>query len=248
MKSGKSFFKKISEKLGMFANIKAAIKNAEADTIWFFNVEYYLMLYLFLHKKPKQRIVCTFFLDGYHNGLVGKIKQFIFERAQKKIDHIIATGPSIAFKNCDYTYIPDYYYEPGKYDSFHDANKEDMAVCLGTMHDGKLLEDMVEAFSKNGYPLKVAGRFYNKERYENLKSMAAENVTIEDKCLDDSEYLELLSKAKYTVLPYDKSQYNTQTSGVMQEAVFVGTVVVSFNEILKGNAVDGVGFESFDKG
>ena len=163
MTSGKLFFKRLSEKMGMFKNIKAAVKNNDSDYIWFFNVEYYLMLYIFLHKKIRSKVICTFFLDGYHNGIVGKVKQWVFEKAQKKIDLIIATGPNLKFKNCKTVYVPDYYYIPDKYDALRNNPKEEKAVCLGTMNSGKQLEDMVEAFNKTGYPLYIAGRFFLSE-------------------------------------------------------------------------------------
>lgn len=241
------FIKKITNKLGMFSNIKKALKATDADEIWFFNVEYYLMLYLFLHKKPKQKVVCTMFLDGYHGGFVAKVKQWIFEKAQKKIDLIISTGSQIQFKNCEYTYIPDYYYIPEKYLRYTKKDKKEQCVCLGTMGNGKQLEELVKAFTDNGYPLLIAGRFYDKERLAALKESAGNNITIIDEYLSDEEYLTILGESKYVVLPYSPRQYSTQTSGVMQEAIFVDTVVVSYNEILSGNNVDGIGFDSFDK-
>ena len=241
----KSLFQKINDKLHMFSNIKKALRATDADTVWFFNVEYDLMLYLFLHRKPKRKIVCTFFLDGYHNGMVGKIKQWIFEKAQKKIDLIISTGPKLKFKNCKYEYIPDYYYIKDKYEVLRRKTKIDRAVCLGTMSGGKLLEDMVDAFNNNGYPLYVAGRFFDKNRLCNLNAVAKDNIVIEDKYLSDDDYFEILSTSRYTVLPYSKSQYNTQTSGVMQEAMFTDSIVVTFNDILEGNEMVGIGFEEF---
>ena len=247
MTSGKSFFKRLKEKAGMFKNIKAALKNNDSDYIWFFNVEYYLMLYIFLHKKSKNKIICTFFLDGYHNGFVGKVKQWVFEKAQKKIDLIIATGPNLKFKNCKTLYIPDYYYIPEKYDQVRSKAKEDKAVCLGTMNNGKKLEDMVEAFNSTGYPLYIAGRFFDKDRFMRLTEMAEDNIKIEDKYLSDEEYLDILSSARFTVLPYNPSQYNRQTSGVMQEAVFTDSIVVTFKDILDGNSVPGLGFSSWDQ-
>jgi hypothetical protein len=115
------------------------------------------------------------------------------------------------------------------------------------MNSGKQLEDMVEAFNKTGYPLYIAGRFFDKDRCKRLKDMAADNVTIEDRYLSDSEYLDIISKAKYTVLPYNPTQYNRQTSGVMQEAVFTGSIVVTYDDILKGNKVPGIGFRSWSE-
>ena len=247
MKGKNSFFEKIANKIHMFKNIGAAMKNADADTIWFFNSEYYLMLYLALHKKSTKRVVVTMFLDGYHGGFVNKVKQFIFEQAQKKIDMIIASGANFTFKNCDSIYIPDYYYEPAVYDYYKAQKKSDRCVCLGTMGAGKELDDLVEAFSKNGYPLHIVGRFYDKDWYEALKSKASDNITIEDRYLSEEDYMTLLSTSRYTVLPYNPAKYNTQTSGVMQEAVFTDTIVVAFEQVLNGNDTSGVSFLSWQQ-
>lgn len=263
MKGQTPFLEKITNKLHMFTNIKKAIKHANADILWFFNVEYYLMLYLFLHKKPKQRLVCTMFLDGYHAAkedgmkarIAARVKQWVFERAQKKIDLIIATGKQFAYKNCPYEYIPDYYDRRQLYKKYRDrvrnnGEKKDIAVCLGTMGNGKQLEEMTEAFLKAGYPLKIAGRFYDEERVERLKESARKsNGTIEivDKYLTKEEYLTLMAEAKYTVLPYSPINYASQTSGVMQEAVFLDTVPITYQAILSGNGIPGVGFNSWEQ-
>ncbi len=263
MKGKTPFLEKITNKLHMFTNIRNAIKHTDADILWFFNVEYYLMLYLFLHKKPKQKIVCTLFLDGYHADaqadskarFVAGVKQWVFEQAQKKISLIISTGKQFTFSNCRWEYIPDYYDKKGLYEPYRrrkssDAGKEERAVCLGTMGNGKQLEEMVKAFVRIGYPLTVAGRFYDQERVKALQTIARQSngkIEIQDRYLSQEEYLSLLARAKYTVLPYSPLNYATQTSGVMQEAVFVDTVPITYRAILEGNDIPGVGFESWEE-
>lgn len=263
MKGKTPFLEKITNKLHMFTNIRNAIKHTDADILWFFNVEYYLMLYLFLHKKPKQKIVCTLFLDGYHTDaqaggkarFVSCVKQWVFEQAQKKIDLIISTGKRFTFSNCRWEYIPDYYDKKGLYEPYRrrissDVGKEERAVCLGTMGNGKQLEEMVKAFVRIGYPLTVAGRFYDQERVRALQTIAEQGdgkIEIQDRYLSQEEYLSLLAGAKYTVLPYSPLNYATQTSGVMQEAVFVDTVPVTYRAILEGNDILGVGFDSWEE-
>lgn len=263
MKGKTPLWEKIANKLHMFQNIRSTLKHSDADILWFFNVEYYLMLYLFLHKKPKQKIVCTLFLDGYHAdasaGLKAKavagIKQWVFAQAQKKISLIISTGKNFTFQNCRWEYIPDYYdkkelYEPYRRREVSGTGKEERAVCLGTMGNGKQLEEMVKAFVRIGYPLTVAGRFYDSKRVEELRRIAGQKsntIEILDRYLSEEEYLSLLGRAKYTVLPYPPHNYASQTSGVMQEAVFLEAVPITYQTILEGNAVPGVGFESWDE-
>ncbi len=260
MKGKNSFSDKVLNKFRMFSNINKALKNSQADVVWFFNTEYYLMLYLALVGNHGKKVCVTSFMEGFtakKNGKFAGIKQKIFEKAQKKISVIIATGYGYNFKNAKSVFIPDYTYDERIYGKFSDGSYEcetelaipdgKYAVCLGTMNPEKQLEEMTEAFSRIGYPLVVAGRFYDKERLERLRDKAADNVTFIDSYLSVDEYYTLLAKAEYTVLPYSPEQYGTQTSGVLQESVFCGTIPVSYSRVLDGNRVNGIGFECFDK-
>ena len=255
MKGRTPFIEKITNKFHMFKNIHQAIQYADKNgegILWFFNVEYYILLYLLLYKKSRHKIYFTMFTDGYFadsdasfkSKLINGIKQFVFERAQKKIDLIISTGPNFKYKNCKSTFIPDYCC-----DSAHMSNtiqKTDTAVCLGTMGQGKQLKEMIQAFNRIGYKLIVAGRFYNKEQYNELKALAEDNIVLSDMYLSSEQYTNLLTNAKYSILPYPKDKYSHQTSGVMQEALFVDTIPVTYSEILNANGIPGIGFESWD--
>ena len=184
---------------------------------------------------------------------MASFKQWVFEQAQKKMDLIISTGQQFTFKNCNYEFIPDYYdrkdfYERYRKQFLEGKQKKEQAVCLGTMGNGKQIEEMVEAFLRIGYPLKVAGRFYDKQRVEQLKILVEKrkgNVEITDSYLSQEEYLALLAESKYTVLPYSPVNYASQTSGVMQEAVFLDTVPVTYEAILSGNGIPGIGFSAW---
>ena len=237
---------KIANKFHMFTNIKKAISYSDAEVLWFYNVEYYMMLYMMFHKKPDKRIVCTMFRDRYSGGKLGRIRQWVFERAQKKIDLIVATGPGLQYKNCKSVFIPDYFYEPTVYEQYANVEKKEQVVCLGTMGDGKLLEELVKAFNDVHYRLIIAGRFYDKQRLQRLKDAARSNITIIDEYIPVRKYYELLAQSKYTVLPYNPKVYNTQTSGVMQEAMFLGTVPIAFGKVLEGSGIPGAAIEAFN--
>ena len=246
MKSGNSVFTKIWNKLKMFANINIILKS-DADSVWFFNTEYYLMLYLALFGNKKKRIICTLFMENFGRGLSGKIKQFFFNRAQKKMSLIISAGQNFSFKNVPSVFIPDYYCDDAEYAPYRKTVRLRQAVCLGTMGSEKQIEEMVAAFTRNGYPLIIAGRFYDKERLNKLKAAAGDNITIRDEYLSREEYLKLLGSSSYVVLPYAPTQYATQTSGVLQEAVFSDTVPISFSDVLSGNGIKGISFENWDE-
>lgn len=246
MTGHKSLFTRIGNKLRMFDNIKLAIKSCDADILWFYNVEFYFWLYIYLHKRAKQKIVCTLFISGYQGGIVAKLKQAIFEKAQKKVDYIIGTGASFSYKNVRFSFIPDYIYESEKMEKYHGVKKQDYAVCIGTMDRGKQLEPLIDAFNHNGYKLIIAGRFYDKEWYQELSNMAKDNVEIIDNYLDSDSYMKLLSEARFCVLPYSPNKYGIQTSGVLQEAMFVDTIPVSFDKVLEGSGLPGVGIDAWE--
>ena len=233
-------------KLRMFDNIHYILKHSDADVIWFFNVEFYLFLYLMLFGNRRKRIVVTIFLDGYHTGSLAGIKQRIFEAGQRKVYKCISTGAAFHFRNMPSVFIPDYICEDAIYAPLRLNTKENYAVCLGTMDKGKQLEELVDAFCRISYRLLIAGRFYDKEWYRSLKEKASDNIEIRDEYPKNDEYLSLLSHATYAVLPYNESRYSFQTSGVMQEAVFTDTIVLTHKDILKGNGIPGVGYVSYD--
>ena len=245
MKSGNSIFTKIWNKVRMFANIKIALKS-DSDTIWFFNTEFYLMLYLALFGNGNKKIVCTLFMEKFGSGFMGKIKQKIFEIAQTNMSLIISAGKSFSFKNVPYVFIPDYYCDDAEYAPYRKGARLRQAVCLGTQGSEKQTEELVDCFTRIGYPLIIAGRFYDKDRLEKLKAAAGSNITIRDEYLSREEYLKLMGESAYVVLPYAPSQYGTQTSGVLQEALFCDTVPVSYSDVLNGNGIEGIGFEKWD--
>lgn len=247
MKSGSSVFKRAMDKVHMFRNIRGALKHSPDRVVWFFNVEFYLFLYLAIFGNMNKKIVVTMFYDGFHTGGSAALKQKIFEAGQKRVSLCISAGPSFRFRNMRSVFIPDYACDEDIYGPFRNAVKEPYAVCIGTMNDGKQLEELISAFKKTDFHLVVAGRFYDKERVEALKKTASSNVEIRDAYLENDEYLTLLSRASYVALPYNSANYAFQTSGVMQEAVFLGTVILTHKDILEGNRIPGVGYLSYQE-
>ncbi|MBO5550665.1 MAG: glycosyltransferase, partial [Lachnospiraceae bacterium] len=202
-------------------------------------------LYLAVFGNAGRKIVVTLFLDGYHTGRLAKIKQWIFEAGQRRVHKCISTGPSFRFKNMPSVFIPDYVCDDSVYSGYRDTAKEEYAVCLGTMDHGKQLEELAEAFGRMSYRLLIAGRFYDKSRVKALMARAGDNIEIRDEYLSSGEYLKLLSGAVYAVLPYNEGNYSSQTSGVMQEAVFTDTIVLTHKDILEGNRVPGIGYSRY---
>ena len=246
MKGHAPVAERILNKLKMFGNISYILKHSDADVVWFFNVEFYLFLYLMLFGNRKKKIVVTLFLDGYHTGSFAGMKQKVFEAGQKRVYKCISTGAAFRFRNMPSVFVPDYICDDATYAPLRKNKKEDYAVCLGTMDKGKQLDELVDAFCSISYRLLIAGRFYDKDWYRELKEKASDNIEIRDEYPGNDEYLSLLSKATYAVLPYNEVRYSFQTSGVMQEAMFTDTIVLTHKDILKGNGIPGIGYVSYE--
>lgn len=245
MRGNAPLTERIGNKLNMFKNISYVLKKNHEDVLWFYNVEFYLFLYLALFGNKGNKIAVTLFLDGFHSGALKSIKQKIFEAGQKKVWRCISTGASFNFKNMDSVFIPDYMYDEALYGRYEKNDKGAYAVCLGTMDKGKQLDELINAFNRMSFRLMIAGRFYDEAWYEALRSKASDNIEIRNEYLDTDEYLTLLSKARYVIVPYNEGNYSRQTSGVMQEAVFTGTVIVTHKDILSGNKLPGIGYKDY---
>ncbi|MCR5774504.1 MAG: glycosyltransferase [Lachnospiraceae bacterium] len=246
MKASPTLIERILNKYYMFSNIHRVLKHCNAEILWFYNVEFYFFLYLALFGNHKKRIVVTLFRDGYHKGRLAPLKQRIFESGQKKVRVCISTGRSFKFKNMRSVFIPDYVYDEKSYSEYAKCPKEDYTVVLGTMDRGKQLEDIISVYNRLTRKLIIAGRFYDKGWVKELKTLAGNNIEIRDEYLSREDYLSLLSHASFAAVPYDKDLYSFQTSGVMQEALFTDTIVITHKDILTGNGFPGIGYEKYD--
>lgn len=109
------------------------------------------------------------------------------------------------------------------------------------MSKSKKLEELVQTFNELDYPLEIIGHFREKDRADILMGKAHNKIFIQDTYLSEEEYLLKLAEAKYAVLPYDETEYNNRTSGVLQECIFVNTIPITFSSILEANGTAGIG-------
>ena len=240
----KKMTERVADKLKILFNISQALKIKGYDLIWFYRTDFFLFLYFFIHmRKDNRYIVGLVYQEEFLNGFLGKIIKKIYIKGAKKFNGIIYTQKDMAKFHNNTLYMPDYYYDEEKYHKYSTTVKKDMVVCLGTMNPYKKLEELVEAFNKNGVKLIIKGYFFEKERFNRLIKMKNENVVIEDVMLPEDEYYKILSEAKYSVLPYDMEQYNCRTSGVLQESIFFKTIPIAPVELLEQNGIQGIGYE-----
>lgn len=235
---------KVKDFLLKLGNINKAA-SVKSDLYFFYNIDFSLICYLFLHKKVNRKAIITLFRNDFGgNGFVKKLKAKMLNTVLDRNYLNIYTGKKFSMPPKNSIFTPDYYYEPSKYDAYSGATKKDTVVCLGTMNRFKLLEPTVDAFNEAGYSLHIAGRFYDVNWFSELCEKASSNVLIENKYLSDEEYLTLMSEAKFCIIPYDKNMYNMRTSGVMQECYFTRTVPLTFDWFIEQN--DGNGLKVSD--
>lgn len=245
MRDNDSVLDKIKKILLEYKNIHDACNLAKGDLLWFYNVDFSFIIYMFLHWNKRKCVICNLYRRNFsrNNSFIGKIKNRFSDYVLKRIKLLVCTGYSFLTDWSNSFFMPDYYYIPTKYDELGDKPKENKVVCLGNMNRFKLLDQVVETFNKLDIHLEIIGKFYDEEWRENLKKKAKENIIIQDIYLMEEEYLNKLSEAKFCIIPYDFKMYNQRTSGVLQECIFLRTVPITFDWFLQQNAAEGIGIK-----
>lgn len=235
--------KRILDKVWLIKNLRDCFRSGENNNLFFYQVEFFFFFYVALfYRRRNQKVYCLIYHQDFTGGKVEKVLQWFYQRALKKIDGVIYTqiGHPPIHKNI--SWMPDYLYDENKYLKYEKMSKQEKVVCLGTMNRYKQLEELVKVFSVNKYPLEIVGRFDDEERYRKLKGKASVNIVIENRILSETEYYEWLGTAKYSVLPYDMSQYKNRTSGVLLESLFTGSIPIAPEELLGQNQLPGIGY------
>ncbi|MFQ9650144.1 MAG: hypothetical protein ACLRZZ_07920 [Enterocloster sp.] len=225
------------------------------DIIWFLNTDYLLFLILMIHPDTLKKVIFIQYEDGFKGKkIVACIKNTVYHYVMKRAKLVICTNRNLKTFGARICYMPDYYYDANIYEKYRNIKKDKVAVCLGTMHKEKDLEGLIEVFNKLNIELEICGYFSNEDWFNTLKSRAKNNITMQNRYIGYEEYLEKMASAKYVILPYNMNSYYNRPSGVLVESVFVRTIPVAPNELLRSNEIDGIGYkriqdltrESFD--
>lgn len=241
----KTFFIRIKDKIKLFRNIHQIWKQKGYDVIWFFRGDFFLLLYALFHRKVKgTKYYCLMYHNQYGKGIVAQIVDFIYRHGIRRFDGMIYTQEKMSVPHDNTFFMPDYLYQADKYCEFIVGEKVDKVVCVGTMNRDKDLEGLVQAFNENGYPLEIAGRFLEREHFEYLKSIAKENIQIQNVILTKDEYNRKLGEARYSIIPYKMSAYSGRTSGVLQESMFLQALPIAPKQLLEDNNVPGIGYNN----
>lgn len=244
-----SITKRITDKLKLFYNINTALKIDGYNIYWFYKTDFFLFLFIWLRGPDKRgkKFIAQIYQESFGNGIMRKILNRIYHKGMLKFDGIIYSQKGMTSVHPNALYIPDYYYDSSRYKKYESTEKEEKVVCLGTMNPYKKLDELVNIFNRNGYPLEIRGYFFDKDFYQSLCSRKRNNIVIEDRILSEDEYYEALAAAKYTILPYDMEQYQSRTSGVLIESMFLNTIAIAPMQLLRENQIEGIGYEKIDE-
>ena len=243
----RGLLKRLVDKYKLFRNIGLANRYSEQKICWYYRTDFFLFLYYFFHRKPKDKImICLLYQQKFAEGILGKTLNIIFKRGLSKFDAVIYTQKNMKIPHPKVFYMPDYYYD-AKYEPYRKMPKDDKVVCLGTMNPYKELEKLVDVFNANGMKLEIAGRFLDQQRYLDLQHRAKDNVIVENVVLSEDDYYKKLAGAKYSILPYDMKVYEGRTSGVLLESIFVGTIPIAPKGMLEENEVRGIGYDTLQE-
>ena len=234
--------KRISDKLKLMSNIHACLRHE--GTLFFYQVDFFFFLYLYLFYKKNNRreIICLIYQQNFTGGVLEGLLQHIYGCAIKKTDGIIYTQPGnrIEHENC--MWMPDFIYDERVYKEYQHKQKENKVVCVGTMNRYKELEKLIEVFSKLNIPLDIVGKFDDDQRFQQLNKNRTSNISISNTNLSSPAYMNKIATAKYCILPYDMDQYQSRTSGVLLESIYMGSIPIAPKQLLESNNLPGVGY------
>lgn len=249
VENGNSIKNRILDKLKLFSNINEVLKIDGYDFYWFYKTDFFLFLFFCLKSRRgmKKKLMAQIYQGSFGSGKLNNILNWFYKRGMSKFDGITYSQIQMPKTHPHMLYFPDYYFDQNKYIKYQLKEKENKVVCLGTMNPYKKLDELIKAFNQNGYPLEIRGFFFDKDYCRSLCGKIKENILLEDKILTEDEYYQVLGCAKYTVLPYDMGQYESRTSGILVESMFLDTIAIAPIQLLNENQIKGIGYEKIEE-
>lgn len=227
-------FKKLINLFKLYRNIN------KDDILWFYNTDFVLGIILSCFNF-RNSVWITNYMSNYNFGskLSNKIKNFYFNKLFNRADKIFTTNKKN--RSDKYFYLPDFFYNKDIYEKYTNGDKADQIACVGTMSEEKDLEGIVE-ISKNlpEYNFIIIGSFFNNERYKKLKMNECSNLKVINKKLDLDQYYKTISESKYIILPYKDEYYAGRSSGILLEAIFLGSMPIAPEFLLDFSGIHGV--------
>ena len=203
-------------------NIKKAF-SYECDIIIFQSCALLSICIALFFIKTNKKII----LIQYTNLLKYFKYRILYKFIKNKISGIITSIKDVgkSYSN-NYLVIPDYIYE-GETNKVQYKSKFIYDFCvIGNIGLGKDIEDIVNVMKKTKYSVIIAGHFNDINRFNNLLRIKSDNIKIINKFISYDKYINIIQNSKYVILPY-KEYYNNASSGVVFDAIFNETPVIS---------------------
>lgn len=231
----------------VFRNLRACAEQLpESDIIWFTNSDWHLMAFLPFF-RTNAKIVVTAYRDIRKDVAASKsklafLKKALVEQGIRKTDLFAVSNRNLELSK-NQVFIPDYFFDE-TYENYLSETKIDRVLCVGAMRKSKDLDGVIARFRESDVPVYIVGGFQDKEWLEQLKQQSTPNIRIEDRFVPYDEYYRLIGESRFTIMPYNMGVYETATSGILQEAVFLGSVPIAPEKLLQYNGVRGVGYHA----
>lgn len=235
---------RINRVMQRYKNLSTIFK--QEFPIWFINVDFWFYFYVaFSRHKANDIYVLNYCSYKHQRGsYIQNLKWWIYQKANKKIKKEFVTNRHLYMDN--QVYVPDYYFNPQIYEKYNRTKKKNQVVFCGGISRAKEVEHLVDVFIKNRQPLIISGKFESEELFKTVRAKATDNIQIFNRRLSDFEYYSLIGESKYTILPYKKSCYSGRSSGVILEALFLDSVVIAPEFLLKELDIKGITYENLD--
>lgn len=232
-------------------NIKKALREGEMEIVWF-TCSDWMLFFILPFIKVRGSVVATVYRDILADLEEPKwfffrtIMRRIVRKGMNRLDLAFITNPSF---DPPYVkkkiHIPDFYFDE-TYADYLKYNKEENVICLGLMHRDKNLKQLVRHFNGSEIQLYIIGDFEDNALFEEISEIACDNVTIENKRVNDREYKKLIGENKWIVLPYSES-YRNATSGILLETIYMGSTIIAPKFLLENNRINGIGYSSISE-
>lgn len=229
----------------VFNNLRKALVLAkDCDVIWFTNTDWHLMAYLPFAQKTK-KIIATVYRDirkdvGQSQSRLAFIKRQLVERGLARINLFVATNMNLKLGQSQ-VFIPDYILGDN-YKKYFSDQKISRILCVGAMRKSKDLMGVINHFRGTNIQVYLVGSFQDKDWLMQLEERCTSNIVIEDRMIPYDEYYKLIAESRFTILPYDMNVYETATSGILQEAIFLGSIPIAPEQLLRFNSINGIGY------
>lgn len=246
MKITKNIKYKIGLRIREWKNLKVVFKQGDTDVLWFINATSILYAFMYFHKKQNKKIVCTMFCQNYGRGIFSSISNYFFNKMVPTVDLLISSCPRYEFNNQNVVYVSDYFYS-NKYEKYRNIEKKNQIVCLGTIDRRKQIHRVIPLLNEIGYKVLIAGSFVDSRYANEIVQISNSNITIINRYLEYDEYYKILGESRFCILPYDMKVYEGRTSGVLQEAIFLDTIPITYKKFLEYNDILGIAIEDLEE-